>query len=125
MLCKDIGSWNYDFIVAHQLTLSISPKADTHISIFDIVFSVRVVTFLWIMCFIPFSFAEKNLICSLIVCCYNTCRCKEMVIGCFSIKFPSNDVVTITFRTNPLFIPTVFVCTAPTFQLSAILITKL
>ncbi len=44
-----------------------------------------------------------------------------MVIGCFSIKFPTNDVVTVTFRTNPLFIPTGLVCTAPTIQIFSIL----
>jgi hypothetical protein len=125
MLCKEIGSWNFNFIVTHQFTLFISPKADTHISIFVIVCSVRVIILLFFFCFKPFSLAKKSLIIWLIVCCYNTCRCKVMMIGCFSIKFSTNGIVTVTFRTNPLFILTGFVCTEPTFQLSAILITPL
>jgi hypothetical protein len=121
MLCKEIGSWNYYFIVTHQFTLFIPPKANTHKSIFVIFCSFRVINFLFILCLIPFSLAKKSLIILLIVCCLNTFCHKVMVIGCFSIKFPTNDVVTVTYRTNPLFIPTGFVCTAPTFHINSIL----
>ncbi len=43
------------------------------------------------------------------------------MLGCFSIQFPSNEYLTVTFRTNLLFIPTSLFCAAPTTQLSAIL----
>jgi hypothetical protein len=61
----------------------------------------------------------------LIISCYNTFCCIVVVIGCFSIKFPSNNLVSVTLRTNLPSIPTFCVCTAPTFQLSAILMTIL
>jgi hypothetical protein len=44
-----------------------------------------------------------------------------MVLGSFSIQFPSNDEVTVTFGADTLFIPTGLFFTAPTTQLGAIL----
>ncbi len=44
------------------------------------------------------------------------------MLGCFSIQFPSNEYLTVTFRTNLLFIPTILFSAAPSLQLTAIFV---
>jgi hypothetical protein len=123
MLSEEKRSHYNLFIITNHFIFFISPKANTHIIIGINVCSLIKINLFgvkWMICIIPCSFIKSS-----VFCCYKTCCCILMVIGCFRIKFPTNDVVTVTHRTSPLFIPTFFVCTAPTFQLSAILITTL
>ncbi len=107
ILSKKKRFCNDQFIVTHYLILITSPEAYTHIRICVTVWSERIIKFLWIVCFIPFAFLKNSFIIQQIIFCYNTCCCKVMLICCFLIKFSSNDIVTVTLRTNTLSIPTV------------------
>ncbi len=110
ILCEDIGSLD----VLLLLTLLIFPKANTHISTTLPVFSFSLLNYLG---FIPFSFFKRS--CTIWdIFAFDTTFSKVMMFGCFSIQFPSNNPVTVTFRANPLFIPTALFFAAPTFQLS-------
>jgi hypothetical protein len=112
-LGEDKGSFDGLLLV----TLFIFPKAYTHISTTLPVFSFSLLNF---FSFIPFTFIKNS--CTIKeIFVFDTTFSKVMVLGCFSIKFPSNNPVTVTFRANPLFIPTALFFAAPTFQLSGIL----
>ena len=104
-----------DFMLVTRL---IFPKANTNISIAFTVTNFSVLKQFWMI--IAFLSIITWFIREILTLCHFS---KVMMLGCFSIKFPTNDHVTVTFRAwaEPLFITTGLIFAAPTFKLSLIL----